>query len=104
MNHSDVCGSISKLRSDVQQAQDRTAEAYLRDLDLYHKSIAIAGSGLPNFEAWADKFGIYYAWAKSEQGRLEGEHKLASARTSSSVGLAVAAFDLAQDTSTLRLG
>ncbi|KAL6402600.1 uncharacterized protein AUP68_15083 [Ilyonectria robusta] len=101
---SDVSGSISKLRSEVQQAQDRSAEAYLRDLDLYHKSAAVAGSGLTNFEAWGEKFGVYYAWAKSEQTRLEYDHTLAATKTSSSVGLALAAFDLAQDTSALRLG
>ncbi|KAF4980573.1 hypothetical protein FZEAL_3445 [Fusarium zealandicum] len=101
---SDVSDSISKLRSEVQQAQDRSAEAYLRDLLLYDRAAAIAGPELTNFEAWGERFGVYYAWAKSEQQRLEMEHALAVTKTSSGVGLAVAAFDLAQDTSTLRLG
>ncbi|KAF4966989.1 hypothetical protein FSARC_5397 [Fusarium sarcochroum] len=104
VTHSDVSGSISKLRAEVQLAQKRSAEAYLRDIDLYHKSVAMAGSGLSNFEVWRERFGVYYAWAKSEQERLESEHTLAATKTSSSVGLAVAAFDLAQDNSTLRLG
>ncbi|KZZ89404.1 hypothetical protein AAL_07703 [Moelleriella libera RCEF 2490] len=101
---SDVDGSISKLRSELQQAQDRSAEAYLRDLDLYNKSTAVSGPGLTNFESWVDKFGVYYAWARGEQKRLEQERTLAATKTSSSVGLALAAFELAQDTSTLRLG
>lgn len=104
MTQSDVSGSISKLRSEVQKAQDRSAEAYLRDLDLYHKSEALAGSGLSNFETWSEGFGVYYRWAKSEQKRLESEYTLAATKTSSSVGLALAAFNLAQETSTLRLG
>ncbi|KAF4337401.1 hypothetical protein FBEOM_8722 [Fusarium beomiforme] len=101
---SDVTGSISKLRAEVQMAQDRSAEAYLKDLDLYKKSTVVAGSGLVKFEAWGGNFGIYYAWAKSEQTRLELDLTLAATKTSSSVGLALAAFDLARDTATLRLG
>ncbi|KAJ0157377.1 Uncharacterized protein HZ326_0303 [Fusarium oxysporum f. sp. albedinis] len=104
MTSSDVTGSISKLRSEVEQAQDRSAQAYLRDLYLYNKSATVAGSELANFEAWGEKFGIYYAWAKSEQKRLESDYTLAATKTSSSVGLVLAAFDLARDTSTLRLG
>uniref|UniRef100_A0A0D2XJ25 Uncharacterized protein n=1 Tax=Fusarium oxysporum (strain Fo5176) TaxID=660025 RepID=A0A0D2XJ25_FUSOF len=104
MTSSDVTGSISKLRSEVEQAQDRSAQAYLRDLDLYNKSAIVAGSELANFGAWGEKFGIYYAWAKSEQKRLESDYTLAATKTSSSVGLVLAAFDLARDTSTLRLG
>lgn len=104
MIQSDVNGSVSKLRSELQQAQDRSAEAYLRDLDLYNKSTVVSGPGLTNFESWVDKFGVYYAWARGEQKRLEQERTLAATRTSSSVGLALAAFELAQDTSTLRLG
>lgn len=104
MTSSDVNGSISKLRSEVEQAQDRSAQAYLRDLDLYHKFAAVAGSELINFEAWGEKFGIYYAWSKSEQKRLESDFTFAATKTSSSVGLVLAAFDLARDTSTLRLG
>ncbi|KAF5584252.1 hypothetical protein FPCIR_8719 [Fusarium pseudocircinatum] len=104
MTASDVTGSISKLRSEVEKSQDRSAQAYLRDLDLYSKSAILAGSELTNFEAWGDKFGIYYAWAKSEQKRLESDYALAATKTSSSVGLVLAAFDLARDTSTLRLG
>ncbi len=64
----------------------------------------MAGSELTNFEAWGGKFGIYYAWAKSEQKRLESDYTLAATKTSSGVGLVLAAFDLARDTSTLRLG
>lgn len=104
MTSSDVSGSISKLRSEVEQAQDRSAQAYLRDLDLYQKYAAVAGLELTNFEAWGEKFGIYHAWAKSEQKRLESDYTLAATKTSSSVGLALAAFDLTRDTSTLRLG
>ncbi|CVK86383.1 uncharacterized protein FMAN_06332 [Fusarium mangiferae] len=104
MTSSDVSGSSSKLRSEVAQAQDRSAQAYLQDLDLYQKFAAVAGSELTNFEAWGEKFGIYYAWAKSEQKRLESDYTLAATKTSSSVGLVLAAFDLARDTSTLRLG
>ncbi|KAL5602281.1 hypothetical protein FOBRF1_009814 [Fusarium oxysporum] len=104
MTSSDVTGSISKLRSEVEQAQDRSAQAYLRDLDLYNKIAMVAGSELANFEAWGEKFGIYYVWAKSEQKRLESDYTLAATKTSSSVGLVLAAFDLARDTSTLRLG
>lgn len=103
MTNSDLTGSISKLRSEVQQAQDRSAEAYLKDLDLYQKRVAVVGSGLTNFEVWGERFGVYYALAQSEQKRIERDHTLA-AKASSSVGLALAAFDLAQDTSTLRLG
>ncbi|KAF4434649.1 hypothetical protein FACUT_7708 [Fusarium acutatum] len=104
MSSSDVGGSISKLRSEVEQAQDRSAQAYLRDLDLYQKFAAVAGSQLINFEAWGEKFDIYYAWAKSEQKRLESDYTLAAIKTSSSVGLVLAAFDLARDTSTLSIG
>ncbi|KAM0081473.1 hypothetical protein ACKRZS_006326 [Fusarium odoratissimum] len=104
MTSSDVTGSISKLRSEVEQAQDRSAQAYLRDLDLYNKSAIVAGSELANFAAWGEKFGIYYVWAKREQKRLESDYTLAATKTSSSVGLVLAAFDLARDTSTLRLG
>ncbi|KAK2592999.1 hypothetical protein QQS21_009289 [Conoideocrella luteorostrata] len=104
VTQSDVSSSISKFRSEVQRAQDRSAEAYLRDLDLYRKSTSVAGPGLNNFEAWGEKFGVYHAWARSEQKRVEQDHALAAINTSSSVGLALAAFDLAQDTSTLRLG
>ncbi|KAF3808945.1 hypothetical protein GCG54_00011137 [Colletotrichum gloeosporioides] len=104
VTQSDVSGSISKLRSEVQKSQDRSAEAYLRDLDLYHKSEALTGSGLPSFETWSQSFGVYYGWAKAEQKRLESEYTLAATKTSSSVGLALAAFNLAQETSTLRLG
>ncbi|KAG9501668.1 hypothetical protein J7337_007359 [Fusarium musae] len=104
MTSSIVAGSISKLRSEVEQAQDISAQAYLRDLDLYQKFAAVAGSELIEFEAWGEKFGIYYAWAKSEQKRLESDYTLAATKTSSSVGLVLAAFDLARDTSTLRLG
>ncbi|KAF5965097.1 hypothetical protein FBULB1_12423 [Fusarium bulbicola] len=100
----DVTGSISKFRSEVEQAQDRSAQAYLRDLNLYQKLAAVAESELTDFEAWGERFGIYYAWAKSEQKRLESDYTLAATKTSSSVGLVLAAFDLARDTSTLRLG
>ncbi|KAF5540804.1 hypothetical protein FMEXI_8301 [Fusarium mexicanum] len=104
MTSSDVTGSISNLRSEVEQAQDRSAQAYLRDLNLYQKLAAVAESELTDFEAWGERFGIYYAWAKSEQKRLESDYTLAATKTSSSVGLVLAAFDLARDTSTLRLG
>lgn len=87
MTSSDVTGSISKLRSEVEQAQDRSAQSYLRDLYLYNKSATVAGSELANFEAWGEKFGIYYAWAKSEQKRLESDYTLAATKASSSVGL-----------------
>ncbi|KAF5674489.1 hypothetical protein FCIRC_7777 [Fusarium circinatum] len=104
MPSSDVTGSISKLRSEVEQAQDRSAQAYLRDLNLYQKLTAVAESELTDFQGWGERFGIYYAWAKSEQKRLESDYTLAATKTSSSVGLVLAAFDLARDTSTLRLG
>ncbi|KAF5249521.1 hypothetical protein FANTH_5214 [Fusarium anthophilum] len=104
MVSSDVTGSISKLRSEVEQAQDRSAQAYLRDLNLYQKLAAMAESELTDFEAWGERFGIYYTWAKSEQKRLESDYTLAATKTSSSVGLVLAAFDLARDNLTLRLG
>ncbi|KAF4500136.1 hypothetical protein FAGAP_3713 [Fusarium agapanthi] len=72
MTSSGVTGSISKLRSEVEQTQDRSAQAYLRDLNLYQKLAAMAESELTDFETC--------------------------------VGLVLAAFDLARDASTLRLG
>ncbi|KAL9573223.1 hypothetical protein ACKAV7_002908 [Fusarium commune] len=104
MTSSDVTGLFSKLRSEVEQAQDRSAQAYMRDFSLYSNSALMAGSELTNFETWGKKFGIYYAWAKSEQKRLESDCALAATKSSSSVGLVLAAFDLSRDTSTLRLG
>ncbi|KAH7178195.1 hypothetical protein DER46DRAFT_655454 [Fusarium sp. MPI-SDFR-AT-0072] len=87
MTSSDVTGLFSKLCSEVEQAQDRSAQAYMRDFSLYSNSALMAGSELTNFETWGKKFGIYYAWAKSEQKRLESDCALAATKTSSSVGL-----------------
>lgn len=51
-----------------------------------------------------EKFGTCYARVRSEQSRLETDDALTATKASSSVGVALAAFDLAKDTSVLRLG
>ncbi|KAH6663233.1 hypothetical protein B0J14DRAFT_279213 [Halenospora varia] len=94
---------ITEVQKQVWASQEHSANAYLKDVDLYKSSGGVEGTSM-SFDAWMSKFGIFSLAARKEQGNAEKKLQELAENPIEGITIALASMRLAAETKKSNLG